>query len=86
MRMPCFELMGAKPPKQPAKPLNLSTAPRVREFLEAFVALNGRKSVSSVVEEAVREFASKRGIDLDTPPEKILEAMISATKPKKNQR
>lgn len=65
--------------------LNANLAPRLRDYLDAFVKMNERKSAVSVIEEALREFFEKRGINTDTPPEEMLRQIIAehSGKPKK---
>ena len=78
MRMIC----AAMPRKnKQRKPLNLSPAPRLRAFLEAFVELNDRASVTAVVEEALREYFLKRGHDVDASPEQVLRKLLSKQLP-----
>lgn len=62
------------------KPLNLTPAPRLRAFLESYVEENDRKSVTAVVEEALRFFFKSKGFDLDVPPEQLLRAIIAKQK------
>jgi hypothetical protein len=86
---PAFPLFHAHAPRKKhmpkkknknRKPLNLSPAPRLRAFLEAFVEANDRASVTAVVEEALREYFGKRGHDVDAPPEEVLRKILAKKK------
>lgn len=57
------------------RPWNLSPHPRLKAFVDEFVRLNGRTSATAVIEEALREFFEKRGINTEVPPEELLRAV-----------
>lgn len=65
--------------------LNANLAPRLRDYLDAFVRMNDRKSAVSVIEEALREFFAKRGINTDTPAEDMLRQIIAEHAAKSNR-